>query len=283
LKFTRGDTVVDFGKLWFLQKRHAARYASSPNPSNPSHDLNEIALKPIFALLEHNSIYHSGLFQFYHAIPSTAREDYVRDILWADAKKYTNPAEFVERNTFFWVSPTSEILVKNMPALRLHNVPSLAAQPTPAALSPFFSNFSEIPEEGWNAAEIKSWILSIVEQASSRSFAELTIKNKHWSETDADAARIQWSKAWNKLVHQYLRWALMGAMPGPDGAETMRILGRNETLRRLERAEELILLRAEDEKNEKAGHNREEEGEVRPMANPPNPPPGYQKAEPRGK
>ena len=40
----------------------------------------------------------------------------------------------------------------------------------------------------------------------------------------------------------------MGAMPGPDGAETMRILGREETLRRLDYARELVSLRAEEEK-----------------------------------
>jgi glutamyl-tRNA synthetase len=248
LKFTRGDTVVDFGKLWYLQKRHAARYASSPLSSNPYHDLNKLALEPIIRLLDQRGVDHPGSFEFYRTIPSTAREDYVRNILWADAKNYSKPAEFIKRNTHFWITPPIEFLVEKMPALKLHNVPNLAAQPNPVALTPFFSSFAEIPDDNWNTAEIKSWTYSIIEQAASRSFTELAGKNQRWNHEERDAARQQWGKAWNKLVHQYLRWALMGAMPGPEGAETMRILGREETLRRLDKARELILLKAEEEK-----------------------------------
>lgn len=252
MKFTRGDTVVDFGKLWFLQKRHAARYASSPPSSNPFHDLNELALKPIINLLDQSGISHPERFAFYHEIPKIAREYYVKDILWADAKSYTNPAEFIERNKHYWAAPTPKVLAKSMPGLKLHNVPALAAQPTPAALPQFLSEFSEIPERDWSSEEIKSCLHSITQQVSFRSFAELRDKNKHWNEVDTNSAQQQWSKAWNKLVHQYLRWALMCAMPGPDCAEIMQILGREETLKRLATASELISSRAEEEKGVKA-------------------------------
>lgn len=76
----------------------------------------------------------------------------------------------------------------------------------------------------------------------------------------------------------------MAAMPGLDGAETMRILGRDETLARLETARELILLRTEEERGEKAGERDEGGDEVVTLPvfkDSPNPPPGYQKAESR--
>jgi glutamyl-tRNA synthetase len=168
--------------------------------------------------------------------------------MWADADKYTNPAEFIERNTHFWEPPTTEYLTGKMPVLKLHNVPSLTAQPTLLALTPFFSSFAEIPLEAWNSNEIRSWINSIIEQASFRALSELEYGDKTWNEEASYSARLRWSKAWNKLVHQYLRWALVGGLPGPNTAETMRILGRDESLKRLETAKNVLSFRAEDEK-----------------------------------
>ena len=248
------------GKLWYLQKQHAVRYASLPPEENPLHNLNELAVKPIQSLLEHNSVYHSGRLSFYQSIPEHSRFDYVHDILWADAKKYTSPDEFVERNIYFFSTPTSEALVQSIPAFKLHNVPALAFQPPTSAFCLLFATFSEIPHENWTTPELKSWISSITEQASSRSFPELAHQNKQWNQEEHRTATIQWSKAWNKLIHQYLRWALMAAMPGPDGAESMRILGRDESLKRLNLAEELILTRAEEERGKKVADN--EEGEI---------------------
>ena len=237
--------MVDFGKLWFLQKRHTERYISSTPFTNPSHNLDNLAVKPILQLLSYGAIDRPGRFDFYHSMPSISHEEYVREILWADAKQYTTPTDFIKRHAHFWAAPTSGSLAEKMPALRLHNVPSITSQPSPAALTPFFSNFSEIAEEDWNTAEIKSWIDTVIEQATARSFVKVADRNKHWSEKESGTARTQWSKAWNKLVYQYLRWALMGSMHGPSAAETMRILGRNETLRRFDVARELVLRRAD--------------------------------------
>jgi glutamyl-tRNA synthetase len=251
------------GKLWYLQKQHAVRYASLPPAENPLHNLNELAVKPIHRLLEHNSICHSGRFSFYQSIPEHFRFDYVHDILWADAKKYTTPNEFIERNVYFFSTPTSEILIQSIPAFKLHNVPALASQPQTFALCPFFATFSKIPPEKWTASELKSLISLITEQASSSSFTELAYQSKQWNQEEHQIATTQWNKAWNKLIHQYLRWALMAGMSGPDGAETMRILGRDESLRRLEVAREVILTRAKEESSEKAAHKQKGETPVK--------------------
>ena len=55
---------------------------------------------------------------------------------------------------------------------------------------------------------------------------------------EAEVLKVE--KSWTKLMHQYLRWALVASKPGPDGVETMRILGREETGRRLATAEEAL-------------------------------------------
>ena len=43
-------------------------------------------------------------------------------------------------------------------------------------------------------------------------------------------------KAFSKALHSYLRWALVGGMPGPGIADTMFILGRSVALERLNNA-----------------------------------------------
>lgn len=69
---------------------------------------------------------------------------------------------------------------------------------------------------------------------------------ERWTEELGVAVR----KSWGGLVHGYVRWAVMGEAPGPDGAETMRILGREEVLKRLERAAEVLVEREENQGKE---------------------------------
>src|SRR5450756_326963 len=122
MKYTRGDTVVGFEKLWFLQKRHAARYAStqakSPYDQKPSHSLVELAVKPILALLEQPST--SSDFSFYKSIGQPGdRQNLVQRLVFADAQNYTNPSEFLQRNAYFFTPPSVETLNATIPALKL--------------------------------------------------------------------------------------------------------------------------------------------------------------------
>lgn len=63
--------------------------------------------------------------------------------------------------------------------------------------------------------------------------------------------RVQ--KAWNSIVHAYLRWALLGGKTGPDSAESMAILGKDEVARRLGRAEEVMMLPVMDDRQARGG------------------------------
>jgi hypothetical protein len=53
-------------------------------------------------------------------------------------------------------------------------------------------------------------------------------------------------KAWRKAVYLYLRWATTAGKPGPDCAETMRILGKGETFTRLKVARNILLSQEEE-------------------------------------
>jgi glutamyl-tRNA synthetase len=237
---------VSLEKLWFLQKRHAARYASlqPPKPSNPSHDLEELAVKPILKFLDNSASHQPDRFPFYNALPEgEARFNFVRSIVWADAQNYTDPEEFISRNNYFFVSPTAEELASNAHHIKLHNVPSDLTHTIPSSsFLLFFQNIGEIPEQDWNKAVLKSWITSIVDQGSMMSIGELRKEEKGSEELEALV-----KKAWAKLVHGYIRWAIMAGRPGPDGSEIMRILGRQECLRRLDAAGKVLLAREEEE------------------------------------
>ena len=53
-----------------------------------------------------------------------------------------------------------------------------------------------------------------------------------------EKSRVAGDKAFKKELYHYLRWALSAGAPGPGIPETMEILGRDETVRRLREARE---------------------------------------------
>jgi glutamyl-tRNA synthetase len=56
------------------------------------------------------------------------------------------------------------------------------------------------------------------------------------SATGAPAAPVATDKVFKKELYHYLRWALSASAPGPGIPETMAILGREETVRRIQDA-----------------------------------------------
>ena len=60
-------------------------------------------------------------------------------------------------------------------------------------------------------------------------------------------------KAWGKCVHGYVRWAVVGGMQGPEGSETMEMLGRGECLKRFEVAKVAVLENVEKVEGVEAG------------------------------
>lgn len=144
-----------FEKLWFLQKRHAHRYATTSTSSRVT--LNNLAAYPINkALSERPDL------NFYHSLPKTlteasiSKEDLIHSLLTADAQNYTSPTEFIDRNIFFFTSPTTEDLLKaTCPNLSFHHYDVLYSHQSldPEALRSFFS---EVADEEWTTANLKT-------------------------------------------------------------------------------------------------------------------------------
>ena len=244
MKYTRGDTVVGFEKLWFLQRRHAARYASidADRESNanlttpsPSHSLIELAVKPIIALLDQPST--SSDYSFYHTmIHKHIREYFVTAVVNADAQNYTNPSEFIQRNIYFFDRPSTEALSVTIPSLELHKLPSSYSNTvSPDTIIGLAGLLLSIPDEAWCLNALKG---VLYREAISRGLKMTLGESVEQSLDEAEVLKVE--KSWTKLMHQYLRWALVASKPGPDGVETMRILGREETGRRLATAEEAL-------------------------------------------
>lgn len=238
MKYTRGDSVVAFEKLWFLQKRHAARYASSPVVSTldqkRTNPLHALAVKPIITLLDETST--SSDYSFYQGIAKPEnRENFVQRLVFADAQSYTNPAEFIQRNVYFFTPPSVEALTTTVPALSLHRIPSRYPNTVSRdTITSFFKMLMTISPESWGGDTIRPYLQSLVSSG-----VEYTLKNIEGeieSGEEAAASHTALQKSWVKLMNQYLRWALVAGKPGPDSVLTMELLGYEETGRRLDAA-----------------------------------------------
>lgn len=242
MKYTRGDTIVGFEKLMFLQKRHAARYASESPSSNPLHDLRELATKPILELLEQR-MENEEMPCLSALRTKIAKEEYVHKILRADAPNYKLPGEFIDRNLRFFTPPTLSMLQNTAPSMSLHKVPPFI--PFAPDLDFFFQLLQTVRDtelEEWHASYLKRRINWVIEHGKIMSLSQVPGDEAN----DDQGLEKKVLAAWGKLVHGYLRWALVGGNPGPDGADTMRILGKVECERRLDLAEK-VLREASDE------------------------------------
>jgi len=240
MKYTRGDSIVGFEKLDFLQKRHAARYASMPEESdNPLHSLRHLAAKPIVTLLDERLAQQD--LPVYASYPEgEAREDFITSILKVDAQNYTNPTDFIQRNIHFFIAPTLSEISVSVPTLKLHKVPTgIPYVPAPETMV-LFHGLLEIQDENWRSDVLRERIAWITEQGAGLSLTALSEErgaDESWRTQELERVVI---KAWAKLVHGYLRWAVAAGKPGPDGAEMMNILGREETVKRLKLAEKVM-------------------------------------------
>jgi glutamyl-tRNA synthetase len=242
MKYTRGDTVVGFEKLWFLQKRHAARYALSPVESaldqKRTNPLHELAVKPIITTLDDTST--SSDYYFYRTITRPEnRENFVQRLVFADAQNYTNPAEFIQRNIYFFTPPSIEALTTTVPALILERTPSQYPNTVSRdTITSFFKMLMNSNSENWNRDSIRPCLQSLISSG-----VKYTLENMEGEielgEEEA-ASHIGLQKSWVRLMNQYLRWALVAGTPGPDSALTMELLGYEETGRRLDAAAKVL-------------------------------------------
>ncbi|PQE15714.1 hypothetical protein CJF30_00006124 [Rutstroemia sp. NJR-2017a BBW] len=236
MKYTKGDTIVAFEKLDFLQKKHAARYAwmlqNNRNPDS-NQDLRMLAAQPILNLINSSK---DQKYEFYNSNENdTAKMRYITEILLLDAEKYTLPADFLVRNRYLFTAPKPSDLEENMVTLRLRNVPAGVIFEAPEDFADSFDAISSTAGALWTRPELKAVIDLIISQGTMLTTTEFT-QNYEWTEGGQLAIR----KGWTTLIHRYLRWALLAGDSGLQSVDTMLILGKYETERRLNIAKEVI-------------------------------------------
>ncbi|KAJ4366727.1 Glutamate--tRNA ligase mitochondrial [Ascochyta clinopodiicola] len=112
LKFTKGNTTVTFGKLHYLQRKHAALRAQAGGQP-----LQDMVNNVVTLLTSPDSPYDPA---DWHAITGPSPDAYIEKIVHADAENFTNANEFLYRNAFFLKplrpsSSPSKTLTENTP------------------------------------------------------------------------------------------------------------------------------------------------------------------------
>ncbi|KAF9692904.1 hypothetical protein EKO04_009065 [Ascochyta lentis] len=111
LKFTKGNTTVTFGKLHFLQRKHAALRAQAGGQP-----LQDIVDNVAALLTSPDSPYNPADWR---ALTGPSPDAYIKKIVQADAENFTNANEFLYRNAFFFAPlrpRTSSALTTDTPA-----------------------------------------------------------------------------------------------------------------------------------------------------------------------
>ncbi|KAL9103092.1 MAG: hypothetical protein Q9163_001832 [Psora crenata] len=203
LKFTKGNSKVDPGKLLYLQKRYAQihvkeRSATYEGMVNAVHD---VAIQHLKA----------------HPESRIKRDDQivplVRALLSTEPHFYTTPREFFERYIYLFCATHRA----EWSARRSTECLSLAdCQVIKATMT-------KIPENDWNADSVNQAIEQITHD----------IASKHTSPIENGSGKRSLR---GQSLH-YLRWALTGGRPGPSLADLMVLMGRELTLHRLETGE----------------------------------------------
>ncbi|RAL14905.1 glutamate--tRNA ligase MSE1 [Aspergillus homomorphus CBS 101889] len=225
LKITRGNTIVAFEKLWFLQKAHAQRFASTPE----SPEFQEMVQKVTTAA---EAIYPAD--QLSSILNGRPLASYITALLQSDAKSYTTAEHFIARNQTFFHSTKN----MNRPMYTPASSPSSTYPPTSTAipistLHTAATAFSLVPSAHWTVETHRANIA-----AYDGSAAILSDNTDHF---ENEESRKSADKFFKKELYHYLRWALSAGAPGPGIPETMAILGRDETVRRLQHAKTLTL------------------------------------------
>lgn len=134
MKFTKGNTTVTLGKLWFLQNEHARIRANDGGKG-----FDEMVDK-VVELVNRNSSFGD----YETVLGGRSLRDYVAKIIRADAKNYSTAEGFVMRSHFFFTQLIHPTSVTDAPG-----IPLLA------------KDLAEISEADWQPDRLKAKIKEI--------------------------------------------------------------------------------------------------------------------------
>ncbi|THY21633.1 hypothetical protein D6D01_06568 [Aureobasidium pullulans] len=218
LKFTKGNSIVSFDKLWYLQKNHAkiiierAMQSSTADPSFENLlDLLESAARTAYPKSR--------------ALVAQHLRIYMTKILFIDAKTYENPISYVERNAYLFTTlpPASPSPDTTISKSDLHT-----------AAMDVLKNFDQtVTKDVIISAPAYTEIKTRLD-ATIAEYAKLigeVIQQRATVDGEVDKTKM---KEWSKHLHHYLREKLCFGRPGPGSSQVMAVLGYEECWRRLE-------------------------------------------------
>jgi glutamyl-tRNA synthetase len=223
LKFTKGDTMVQPTKLMYLQKKYARKHVEEGGAVYESmvDRVYDIAEQRI-GLEEKDIEFRNRIAAFMRLVPEA----------------YTTPKNFYERHIalFELVERPKYIPTKDNNGQELvWNVDSLSS------INDVFTKPPSRDSTPWTASETKELVNRAISSLSILSALHTTTdKAGTFEKTEALKAGSEEEYLYNAAVNHYLRWAIMGGKPGPAVADSMVLLGREETMKRMQDAARIL-------------------------------------------
>lgn len=218
LKFTRGNTIVSFEKLWYLQKNHAKIIIDRAMKSQE----NDPSFEGLVSLVAEaaDSQYQPAHYQA--ILGQRDMRSHVMGVLSVDDKNYDNPEAYLKRNEYFFTS--------DLPESSSNTTDGVSRDELQAAVTEMMSFDSlqaiKPPQsiEQFNYQSLKS-DLTTAATAYAEAIEEICRKRAPHSSEDL--------KEWRKGIHRHLREKLTFGMPGPGSSHVMAVLGYEESCRRI--------------------------------------------------
>lgn len=218
LKFTKGDIVTDLDKIQYHQVQHLVKHLENETVAREQDSLGSI-VDTVSRMISSVAKPTDGLHAALKGLPdSTERREYIRAALRLLSNKAWPLGKVVEGNVHLFWRPTSQQLGDSLPQLRA-SLGSIAINNADGdvhgALTLIQDALKGISEDKWEAETLKNSMSSIHSAISCRDVEGNEIPHAHY-------------KPW--------RWFLLGSNPGPAIHSILELLGREETLGRLEEA-----------------------------------------------
>ncbi|KAI5302689.1 Glutamate--tRNA ligase mitochondrial, partial [Ascosphaera pollenicola] len=214
LKLTKGNTTVAFEKMWFLQKAHSMRYAKEGGPGL------EVMVDKVSQAAQ--ARFTPG--QLSSVLQGRPLNDYIRTIFHEGARNYTTAEAFLDANISFFTNALNRPPFTHAPSKPAADGTAPPVVPLPK-LYTAAAALTFVPKSQWDAGTHKANIEAYT----------------------VDSTSSVDQKLFKKELYHYLRWALSGGTPGIGIPSTMAILGREESIKRLDEAKKLTMEMAEAE------------------------------------
>lgn len=221
MRFTKGNTTVTPGKLWYLQRAHAARAITSASPERDS------IVKSITTEARER-------FELHTAPNGTDLEEYVKAIITADSKNLETSERFCERNIYFFEEPQSGPFPDASCAFEIEGKQICISQ---TRLDDSTQRLL-LGCDDWTSTSISQNIKQIVSDLADGLWKE-DLADGLWNEpkiAEFDSDTKQVNKAVNAIYHDYLRHYVLGGRRGPSMTMALDILGHDICSKRLNKA-----------------------------------------------